>query len=134
MPADERRRLLLRLLPVLLGLAVLGAWFADVQENGPYVLRNLLPPALVLPPLFVSLRRGHGFFGQADVRLLLATAGYAIPSIGLAAYLHYAYSVNLNALFEGSRAPMEVFRSLPIYTVGAGVLGAAIGWIIGRNV
>jgi len=128
------RRVLVRLLPFALGLAVLGAWFADIQQSGPYVFRNLVPPAMVLLPLGFALWRGQGRFADADLRMLLATAGFAIPSIGLSVYLHYAYSVNLNDLFEGSRAPLEVFRFLPIYTSGAGLLGAAIGWIVGRNV
>lgn len=118
------RNLLLALLLVLIALA---AWIADVQAEGPYWLRNALPPLLVLLLAWLGLRRGP------RPRVLLAAVGFAIPAVGLSAYIHYAYSVNLNELFAGSSQPEEVFRFLPIYTSGAGVIGAAIGWIVGRN-
>ncbi len=115
----------------LAGLAllfvVLAAWFADVQGEGPYLLRNLLPPLAAIALVYLGLRGGH------RPKLLLAAAGFAIPAIGLSTYLHYAFSVNLNDLFAESSQPGEVFRFLPIYTSGAGVIGAAIGWIVGRN-
>ncbi len=106
---------------------VLAAWFADVQGDGPYLLRNLLPPLAAIMLAYLGLRGGR------RPKLLLAAAGFAIPAVGLSAYLHYAYSVNLNDLFAGSSQPGEVFRFLPIYTSGAGLIGAAIGWIVGRN-
>ncbi len=106
---------------------VLAAWFADVQGEGPYLLRNLLPPLVAIVLVYLGLR------GNRRPKLLLAAAGFAIPAVGLSVYLHYAYSVNLNELFAGSSQPGEVFRFLPIYTSGAGLIGAAIGWIVGRN-
>ena len=36
------------LLPLLLLIVAAAAWFNDVQQGGPYVLRNLLPPAVLL--------------------------------------------------------------------------------------
>ena len=126
------RRIALRLLPLLLAVIVAAAWFADVQENGPYVLRNLVPPLLVVALAGWALARNNGHFG-GDLRLPLATLGFAIPALGLSIYLHYAYSVNLNGLFDGATQPAEVFRFLPIYTAGAGVIGAAIGWIVGKR-
>jgi hypothetical protein len=66
--------------------------------------------------------------------LPLGVLGYAIPALGLAAYLHYAYSVNLNDMFTDAVYPDRVFRYLPFYTVVAGGIGFAIGWIVGRNV
>ncbi len=131
-PSAESTELTRRDRYVLLVLAlvfiVLAAWFADVQGDGPYLLRNLLPPLVAVGLVYLGLRRGP------RPKLLLSAAGFAIPAVGLSAYLHYAYSVNLNELFAGSSQPGEVFRFLPIYTAGAGAIGAAIGWIVGRNV
>lgn len=128
------RQILIRLLPILLGVILIGAWFADVQRSGPYVARNLLPPAFVVVLCAAILRRNGGRWRSQDWRLPLATLGYAVPALGLSAYLHYAYSVNLDELFEASAYPAELFRFLPIYTFVAGSIGFAIGWIIGRNV
>lgn len=127
------RRIAVRLLPLLLVVIVLVAWFADVQQNGPYVPRNAIPPFLGLLPLFIALRGSAGYFRGADPRYVLAALGFAVPSVGLAVYLHHAYAVNLDSLFADARRPVEVFRFLPIYTSGAGLLGAAIGWIAGRS-
>ena len=132
-PADSRgRRIAMRLLPLLLVVIVVAAWFADVQSNGPYVVRNLVPPLVVVALAGLALARNDGYFG-GDLRLPLATLGFAIPALGLSVYLHYAFSVNLNGLFDGATRPAEVFRFLPIYTAGAGVIGAAIGWIVGKR-
>lgn len=128
------RQMLVRLLPIALGVIILGAWFADVQGSGPYVARNLLPPALIVVLCAAILRSNDGRWQIRDWRLPLASIGYAIPALGLSAYLHYAYAVNLDGLFAGAERPAELFRFLPIYTVVAGGIGFAIGWIIGRNV
>ena len=64
----------------------------------------------------------------------LGTLGFAIPALGLSIYLHYAYAVNLNDLFGDVQYPDRVFRFLPAYTLVAGAIGFAIGWIVGRNV
>jgi hypothetical protein len=123
-----------RLLPVILVSIAAAFWFNDVQAAGPYVLRNLVPLAiLVLLSAFV-LYRGGGHWGGSGKRLPLGVLGYAIPALGLAAYLHYAYSVNLNDMFTDAVYPDRVFRYLPFYTVVAGGIGFAIGWIVGRNV
>jgi hypothetical protein len=37
-------------------------------------------------------------------------------------------------MFDDAIYPQELFRFLPAYTVVAGALGFAIGWIAGRNV
>jgi hypothetical protein len=42
--------------------------------------------------------------------------------------------VNLNGLFTGATNPEGLFRFLPIYTLVAGGIGFAIGWVAGRNV
>lgn len=123
-----------RLLPVILVSIAAAFWFNDVQAAGPYVLRNLVPLAiLVLLSAFV-LYRGGGHWGGSGKRLPLGVLGYAIPALGLAAYLHYAYSVNLNDMFTDAAYPDRVFHYLPFYTVVACGIGFAIGWIVGRNV
>lgn len=123
-----------RLLPIVLVLAAAAAWINDVQGGGPYVLRNLVPPAGILVLAAIAVRRGQGRWTGAGWRLPLGTAGYAIPALGLTIYLHYAYSVNLNGLFTGAEQPEQLFRFLPLYTLFAGGIGFAIGWIVGRNV
>lgn len=131
---DVIKLIVWRLLPVILVSVAAAFWFNDVQAAGPYVLRNLVPLAiLVLLSAFV-LYRGGGQWGGSGKRLPLGVLGYAIPALGLAAYLHYAYSVNLNDMFTDAAYPDRVFRYLPFYTVVAGGIGFAIGWIVGRNV
>ena len=125
---------LVRLAPVVMLVTAAAAWFNEVQQGGPYVLRNLVPPLLVVLLSALTLRRGGGTWTGAGWRLPLGTLGFAIPALGLAVYLHYAYSVNLNGLFTDATNPEGLFRFLPLYTLVAGGIGFAIGWIAGRNV
>lgn len=125
--------MLIRLLPLVLVAIAAAAWFNDVQGGGPYVERNLLPLAAVLLLSGVTLWRGGGHWRGAGWRLPLGTAGFAIPAIGLTAYLHYAYAVNLHGMFGDPASPGELFRFLPWYTMVAGAVGFAIGWIIAKN-
>lgn len=127
------RLMFVRLLPIVLLLVAAGVWFNDVQDGGPYVLRNLIPPALILVLAAITVRRGEGTWTGAGWILPLGTVGYAIPALGLSAYLHYAYAVNLNDLFADAAQPGQLFRFLPVYTMVAGGIGFAIGWIVGRN-
>ena len=131
---DAGRYTLVRLLPVLLVTVAAGAWFSHVQEGGPYVLRNLLPLAVLVLLAWLTLRRGNGRWSGSGLRMSLGTLGFAIPALGLSTYLHYAYSVNLDDMFSGSQYPERVFRYLPAYTLVAGGIGFAIGWIAGRNI
>ena len=128
------RLIFVRLLPVVLLAVAAAVWINDVQDGGPYVLRNLVPPALVVVLAAATVRRGRGTWTGAGWRLPLGTAGFAIPAVGLTVYLHYAYSVNLNGLFTGAEQPEQLFRFLPAYTLVAGGIGFAIGWIVGRNI
>ena len=128
------RLILVRLAPLVMVVAAAAIWFNDVQEGGPYVVRNLLPPVVFLVLAAVTLRRGDGTWTGSGWQWLLGTAGFAIPSLGLSLYLHYAYSVNLNGLFTDATNPEGLFRYLPIYTLVAGGIGFAIGWIVGKNV
>lgn len=125
-------RLLARLLPVIAFMIALAVWFNDIQENGPYVLRNVVPPALTIVLSWLTLYRGQGRWTGSGWRLPLATFGFAIPACGLSSYLHYAYSVNLDNMF--SEGAGQLFRFLPLYTIGAGCIGFVIGWIAGRNI
>ncbi len=121
-----------RLAPLLFIAIASSAWFNEVQEGGPWVLRNLLPLAVLVVLGAVTLIRGSGRWTGAGWRMPLGVAGFAIPALGLSCYLHYAYSVNLDGMFDDGAG--ELFRYLPLYTAVAGGIGFAIGWIAGRNV
>lgn len=125
---------LVRLLPVLLITAAAMAYIADVEGPEAYVVRNAAPLILLVVLSVLTLYRGGGSWTGAGWRWPLGTLGFAIPALGLSLYLHYAYSVNLDHLFGEATHPQELFRYLPIYTVVAGGVGFAIGWIVGRNV
>lgn len=127
------RLLFVRLLPVVLIVAAFAFWIFDVQQGGEDAWRNLVPPAVLLVLCAITLRRGDGTWTGAGWRWPLGALGYAIPALGLSAYLHYAWSVNLNDMFSDPADPGLLFRYLPIYTFVAGAIGFAIGWIAGRN-
>ncbi len=131
---DRVRLTAIRVLPLLLLTLAAAAWFYDVQQGGPYVLRNLLPPAVLLLLAAVIVWRGGGNWTGRGWRWPLGLIGFAIPALGLSVYLHYAYSVNLNGMFDDAEQPAAVFRFLPAYTLLAGGIGFSIGWIVGRNV
>lgn len=124
----------LRLAPVVLATLAAAAWFNEVQEGGPWVFRNLVPLVVLVLLSALTLQRGGGRWTGAGMRLPLGTLGFAIPALGLSCYLHYAYAVNLNGLFDAASRPAELFRFLPVYTLVAGGIGFAIGYIVGRNV
>ena len=125
--------ILVRMAPLVLLVVAAALWINDVQAGGPYVLRNLVPPVIMLVLAALTLRRGGGYWTGSGWRLPLGTLGYAVPALGLSVYLHYAYAVNLNEMFSAADHPEQLFRFLPIYTVVAGGIGFAIGWIVGRN-
>jgi hypothetical protein len=127
------RLVFVRVLPVLLLLIAIGVWFASVQENNQYLLRNLLPLGGVLLLSVLAVWQGEGRWGGPGLRVAFGTLGFAIPVVGLSVYLHYAYATNLNDMFTGTDSPMQLFRFLPYYTTLAGGIGFAIGWIVGRN-
>lgn len=128
------RLLILKLLPVLLAILAAASWFAVVEQSGPYLVGNLVPLLVLLLLAFLTLYRGGGKWSGAGMRMPLGTLGFAVPALGLSLYLHFAYAVNLNDMFSESRFPERVFRYLPVYTLVAGGIGFAIGWIVGRNV
>ena len=127
------RLIFVRVLPVLLLTVAAAVWFNAVQSGGPYVMRNLVPLAIVALLSWLTVWRGKGAWTGSGWRLALGTLGFSIPALGLSVYLHYAYSVNLNEMFSGTENPLQLFRFLPFYTTVAGGIGFAIGWIVGRN-
>jgi len=127
------RLVAIRLLPIVLLLGATGLWFNEVQEGGPFVLRNYIPPAIVFALALLTLWRGEGHWTGRGWRMPLGTAGYAVPALGLSIYLHYAYAVNLNDMFSAAEGSGQLFRFLPVYTTVAGGVGFAIGWIVGKN-
>ena len=126
--------LLVKLAPVILVLVAAAFWIADIERDGPYVLRNLLPLLVLMLLSFITVLRGDSTWSGGGMRMPLGTLGFAIPALGLSLYLHYAYSVNLGGMFSDAQYPDQVFRYLPAYTLIAGGIGFAIGWIVGRNV
>ena len=114
------RLTLVRLLPLILLVVAVAAWINDVQDGGPFVLRNFVPPAVVLILAAITLQRGGGTWTGSGWRLPLGVLGFAVPALGLSIYLHYAYSVNLNELFSDATNPEQLFRFLPVYTLVAG--------------
>jgi len=127
------RRLLLRLVPVAVILVAVGLWFAEVQTGSGYTVVNWLPLAVLFGLCAVTLWRGGGRWAGRGYRLPLGTLGFAIPALGLAAYLHYAYAVNLNGMFDAATEPLRLFLYLPAYTLVAGAIGFVIGAIVGKN-
>lgn len=123
---------LVRMLPVALVALTAAVAINVVQEQGPWVLRNWLPLGVLVLLCWLTLARGRGRWTGDGWRMPLGVIGFAIPALGLSAYLHYAYTVNLDGMFD--LGPGELFRFLPVYTLVAGAIGFAIGWIVGRRV
>ena len=123
-----------RLLPVLLLTLAAMAYVAHVEGRHAYAVRNLLPMLCVAGLAAVALYKGNGSWAGAGWRWPLGVLGFAIPALGLSLYLHYGYAVDLDGMVSESAYPQELFRYLPIYTLVAGAIGFAIGWIAGRNV
>ncbi len=123
-----------RLLPVLLVSAAAMAYVGYVEGVDAYAVRNAAPMLVVVVLSGLTLYKGGGSWTGAGWRWPLGTAGFAIPALGLSLYLHYGYAMDLGGMFDDAIYPQELFRFLPAYTVGAGAIGFAIGWIAGRNV
>ena len=132
--AKATRLILIRLLPVLFITAAATAYIMDVEGPNAYAIRNTVPVVLLLVLSALTLLQGKGNWTGAGWSWPLGTLGFAIPALGLSLYLHHAYSIELESLFGAARQPQELFRYLPIYTVVAGGIGFAIGWIAGRNI
>jgi hypothetical protein len=124
----------IRLLPVFFVAAAAMAYVAHVEGADAYVIRNITPMLMVIVLATLTLLKGRGSWTGAGWRWPLGTVGFAIPALGLSLYLHYGYAVDLDGIFNDAIYPQELFRFLPAYTMVAGAIGFAIGWIAGRNV
>jgi hypothetical protein len=125
---------LVRLLPVVFLAAAAIAFVFHVEGNTAYALRNTGPIFVVILLALITLWRGSGRWTGSGWSWLLGTCGFAIPALGLSVYLHYGYATDLNGMYSEAIYPKELFRFLPFYTVFAGGIGFAIGWIVGKNV
>ncbi|WP_405231589.1 hypothetical protein [Lentisalinibacter salinarum] len=121
------------LVPPVVLLAAAAAVILEAEDYGPHALPNLLPPALTLALLLYALARDGWRWHEADRRWLLGVLGFAIPALGLSLYLHLGLMLDWGGMASRARTPELLFRFLPYYTTGAGAIGFAIGWIIGRN-
>ncbi len=126
--------LFVRLMPVVFVTAAAAAYAFYVEGPDAYAARNAVPMFAVLVLAGVTLYRGGGMWTGSGWRWPLATVGFAIPALGLSMYLHYGYATDLHGMYSEAVYPQELFRFLPMYTLVAGCIGFAIGWIIGRNV
>jgi len=125
---------LVRLSPVLFITVAAMIYVLKIEAGVAYPFRNLVPMLMVIVLAAATLIRGRGRWTGGGWKWLLGTFGFAIPAIGLSLYLHYGYDVDLNGIYSESVYPEELFRYLPIYTMVAGGIGFAIGWIAGKNV
>jgi len=125
---------LVRLLPIALFVAAAVSYFVYVEGPRGYPLRNAVPALLGLALASVVLIRGRGSWTEGGWRWLLGAIGFAVPAIGLSVYLHYGFAHDANGIYSNAVYPYELFRYLPYYTTGAGCIGFAIGWIVGRNI
>lgn len=123
-----------RLLPVILLTAAAMGWVLYVEGPTPVAVVNTLPMLIVIALAATTLARGGGRWTGAGWKWPLGTVGFAIPAIGLSLYLHYAWYLDLDGLASEAQDPANLFRWLPAYTIFAGAIGFAIGWIAGRNV
>jgi hypothetical protein len=125
---------ILRLMPVvfLAGAAIL--YILHVEGPDSYALRNTLPVLAVVLLASVTVWRGAGSWTRGGWSWPLATLGFAIPALGLSMYLHHGYATDLLGMYSDAIYPRELFRYLPLYTMFAGGIGFAIGWIVGREV
>lgn len=126
--------MLIRLSMVLVVALLCMALVVYVESAEDYIWRNFVPILTVIVLSVVTLRKGHGSWTRSGWRWPLATLGFAIPALGLSIYLHYGYLVDRNGMVSTALNPQLLFEYLPIYTVFAGCIGFAIGWIVGRNV
>ena len=123
-----------RLLPVVLLAMAAAAYVFYIEGEHAYAHRNVAPMLVVVLLAIISLLRGSGHLAGSGWSWPLATFGLAIPAIGLSIYLHYGYATDLHGMYSNAVYPKELFRYLPMYTLFAGGIGFAIGWIVGREI
>jgi len=125
---------LVRLLPVVLLALAATAYIFHVEGDNAFARQNASPIFVVVLLALITLVRGSGRWTDSGWSWPLATFGFAIPALGLSMYLHYGYATDMNGMYSNSIYPRELFRYLPAYTIFAGGIGFAIGWIVGRQV
>lgn len=123
-----------RFLSAVILIGAVYAFILSVQGSEAFAWRNGVPLAILLLLVFVTLKKGAGTWTGSGCRWPLATLGFAIPSVGLSLYLHYGFLTDRNGMVSEALYPEMLFQFLPIYTLIAGSIGFAIGWIVGRNV
>ena len=123
-----------RILPVILATTAAIFYTSYIEGSDAYPIRNAVPMACVVLLSVIAVYKGGGHWTANGWQWALGTLGFAIPAMGLSLYLHYGYSVDLHGMYSESVYPRELFRFLPGYTIFAGAIGFAIGWIVGRNV
>jgi len=128
------RLVLIRMLPITFIIAAALFYAKSVEPTNIYLWRNFLPMLTVILLAFITLVRGGGRWTGNGWRWPLGIAGFFVPAVGLSMYLHYGYSVDMDGMVSGSIYPQELFRFLPWYTGGSGMIGFAIGWIAGKNI
>ena len=115
---------------VAIALAVAVSWLIVAGNTyGCCVPRNFVPLGLSLAGFVLVTRRYGG-----SIPHVLALLGFSGVAIGLTGYLHAAFLFDWKGLASTAKTPELLFRYLPFYVLFAGAIGAAIGWIIGRNV
>jgi len=123
-----------RLLPVVLLCIAAALYVYHVEGELAYAQRNVAPMLVVVLLAFIALLRGAGRWTGRGWNWPLGTLGFAIPALGLSVYLHYGFATDMNGMVSNAIYPGELFRFLPAYTVFAGGIGFAIGWIVGNAV
>lgn len=123
----------LRLLAPFALFVAVGWLVAEANPTGDYVARNAFPALVVLLGAGAILLRGGGRWSSRGLRWPLALVGFAVPAVGLTAYLHLAFMFDWRNIASAAETPWLLFRFLPYYSMFAGAIGAAIGWIIGRD-
>ena len=123
-----------RALPPALVLTAAALFIARVEGGGVYLARNLAPLLAAQLLWVLALVRNHGRWIADDRRWTLAAFGFAIPAVGLSVYLHAQWFYDIDGIATRARTPDLLFAYLPYYTVVAGGIGFAIGWIVGKNV
>ena len=121
-------------MPVALIVAAAGLFIARAEDYGPDVGRNLVPLGVLLGLWTLALVRNRGAWLGSNRRWSLAALGYAVPALGLSLYLHAQWYYDVDGLASSALSPGLLFTFLPYYTGIAGVIGFAIGWIVGKNV
>lgn len=125
---------LLRLTPIIAIVVAAGVFIIRAEQGGPHVWRNLGPAVLCLALFWVALLKNRGSWFAVDRRWTPAAIGFAIPTLGLSLYLHASWHYDFDGIASGAATPDLMFRFLPYYTLSAGCIGFAIGWVIGRNI